>query len=144
LTGPLQIEVALPRNSFAVGDNLSFRVRSNRDCYFMVYTVSPRGAIAVHDPVQEELFMGKPVLKANEWRQLPAKGYATVNPDTGVFELEAICSKEPLSTLGLSISDLREPARSGKRSFTFALDNATKVARPNDVARASVSYEVKP
>ena len=110
----------------------------------MVYTVSPAGAIEVHDPMQEEPFMGKPVLRANEWRQLPAKGYATVNPDTGRFELEAVCSKEPLSTLGLSINDLREPARGGRRSFTFALDKATKVAKPADVARAAVSYEVKP
>lgn len=143
-TGALQIELDLPKDTFSVGDNLTFRVRSNRDCYFMIYTVSPTGVIEVHDPMHEELFMGKPMLMANEWRQLPTRGYATVNPEAGRFELEAICSKEPLSSLGLSINDLREPARGGRRSFSFALDKATKVARPTDVAHASTHYEVKP
>jgi hypothetical protein len=143
-TTPLQVEIALPKQSFVVGDDLSFSVRSNRDCYFLVYTVSPTGNIDNHDPAEEELFMGSPVLKADEWRQLPKKGYAAVKADPGVFELGAVCSKEPLSTLGLSVAQLREPARGGRRSFSFALDKAVKSTGADNVARASVSYEVKP
>jgi serine/threonine protein kinase len=143
-TGPLQIEIALPKRSFSAGDDLSFRVKSNKDCYFLVYTVSPAGAVENHDPAEEGLFMGNALLRANEWRQLPAKGHATVKPDTGAFELGAVCSKEPLSTLGLSVAQLREPARGGKRSFSFAIDNAAKSATTDGIARASVSYEVKP
>ena len=144
VTDPLKIEIALPKPTFAVGDDLTFSVRANKDCYFTAYTVGPNGKIENHDPAEEETFMGSPVLRANEWRLLPTKGHATVNPELGVFELGAICSKEPLASLGLSIAELRERARGGRRSFTFAIDNATNPARRGDVARTEVSYEVKP
>src|SRR5262249_35050516 len=41
----IALEIAVPKQSYAIGDNLTFKVRSNRDCYFMVYTVSPTGDV---------------------------------------------------------------------------------------------------
>jgi serine/threonine protein kinase len=139
---PLQLEIALPKASYAIGDNLTFGVKSNRDCYFLVYTVSPTGEVERHYPSENGLFMGGTVLKAGEWRQLPVQGFATVKAPTGNFELGAICSKEPLESLGLSDAQLRESARSGTRSFKFAIDNVAKAAGRTDFARASVGYEV--
>jgi hypothetical protein len=139
---PLQLEIALPKTSYAIGDNLTFGVKSNRDCYFLVYTVSPTGEVERHYPSENGLFMGGTMLKAGEWRQLPVQGFATVKAPVGSFELGAICSKEPLETLGLSDAQLREPARSGTRSFKFAIDNVAKGAGRTDFAHASVGYVV--
>jgi hypothetical protein len=137
--GPFALEIVVPKQSYAIGDNLTFKVRSDKDCYFMVYTVSPTGEIERHDPAQNPMFMGSPVLKAGEWRQLPLQGFATVKPPAGTFELGAVCSREPLSTVGLSDGELIAPARGGRRSFSFALESA---AKNKDVASARISYEV--
>jgi hypothetical protein len=141
--GSLKLEIALPKKSFAVGDDLAFSVRSNKDCYFLVYTVSPSGDVEQHDPAQNDVFMGSAMLKAEQWRHLPVQGFATIKPPAGNFELGAVCSKEPLATIGLSDAQLREPARGGRRSFSFALDKAAKGTKRDDFARATVSYEVK-
>jgi serine/threonine protein kinase len=139
---PLRLEIALPKKSYAVGDNLTFSLRSNRDCYFMVYTVSPTGEVEQHDPTLNEIFMGSPMLKADQWRQLPMVGYATIKPPPGNFELGAVCSKEPLLNVGLNEARLREPARGGRRSFSFALENATKATNNAEIARTTEVYEV--
>ena len=141
--GPLKIDIALPKKSYAVGDNLTFSVRSNRDCYFMVYTVSPTGEVEQHDPTLNEIFMGSPMLKAGQWRQLPLMGYATIKPPPGNFELGAVCSKEPLLSVGLNEAQLREPARAGRRSFSFALEKAAKASNTETFARTTEVYEVR-
>jgi len=143
-SAPVQIEIAMPARTFAVGDNLNFSLRSNRDCHFLVYTIGPAGEVERHDPEENAVFMGSPVLKAGEWRRIPVKGFATVKPPSGNFELGAVCSEVPLADVGLSEAQLREPARSGRRSFSFALDNAGKVAKRDELARAVVGYEVRP
>jgi hypothetical protein len=137
--GPFALEIAVPKQSYAIGDNLTFKVRSDQDCYFMVYTVSPTGEIERHDPAQNPMFMGSPMLKAGEWRQLPLQGFATVKPPAGTFELGAVCSREPLANVGLSDAQLVAPARGGRRSFSFALESA---AKSKDIASARISYEV--
>jgi serine/threonine protein kinase len=142
-TAALKIEIALPKQSFAIGDNLTFKVRTNKDCYFMVYTVSPTDEVERHDPRENSIFMGSSMLKADEWRQLPVQGFATVKPPVGNFELGAVCSKEPLTNIGLSNAQLSEPTRGGRRSFSFALDNAAKAVRRDDLARTTVGYEVR-
>ena len=109
----------------------------------MVYTVSPTGEIERHDPTQNAMFMGSPMLKAGEWRQLPLQGFATVKPPAGNFELGAVCSRQPLADVGLGDAQLTAPARGGRRSFSFALENATKNSSRADVASARVSYEVR-
>jgi hypothetical protein len=141
--GALKLNIALPKKTYAVGDNLTFSVKSNRDCYFLVYTVSPSGEVEQHDPAQNHIFMGSEMLKADQWRELPVQGFATIKPPAGNFELGAVCSKEPLATIGLSDAQLSEPARAGRRSFSFALDNATKGIKRDDFARTTVEYEVR-
>src|SRR5262249_37656125 len=108
---PLMLDIAQPKKSYAVGDNLTFSLRSNRDCYFMVYTVSPIGKVEQHDPTLNAIFMVSPMLKADQWQQLPLVGYATIKPPPGNFELGAVSSKEPLFNVGLNEAELREPAR---------------------------------
>jgi len=83
------------------------------------------------------------MLKADRWRELPVQGFATIKPPAGKFELGGVCSKEPLATIGLSDAQLREPARAGRRSFSFALDNAIKGIKRDDFARTTVEYEVR-
>jgi len=143
LPPPLKLEIALPKKSYAIGDNLAFSVKSNRDCYFLIYTVSPTGVVEQHDPEENALFMGSPMLKADEWRHVPLQGFATVKPPAGDFELGAVCSTEPLASIGLNDAQLGGPARAGARSFSFALDNAAKGAKRDDFARAMVGYEVR-
>jgi serine/threonine protein kinase len=142
--GPLELEIALPKRTYTVGDNLSFSLKSNRDCYFMVYTLGPTGEVERHDPAQNTIFMGSEQLKAAQWRQLPVNGYATVKAPVGTFELGAICSKAPLANIGLSDAQLREPTRGGRRSFSFALDKASGSVPRADVARATITYVVQP
>jgi len=139
---PLKLEMALPNRSYAVGDDLTFSLRSNKDCYFMVYTVSPAGEVEQHDPSLNEIFMGSPMLKADQWRHLPVMGHATIKPPAGNFELGAVCSKEPLLSVGLNDAQLREPARGGRRSFAFALDKAAKGVSSDAFARTTEAYEV--
>jgi len=141
---PLQLEIALPKRTYMIGDNLSFSLRSSRDCYFMVYTLGPTGEVERHDPTQNAIFMGSELLKAGLWRQVPVNGYATVKAPSGAFELGAVCSKEPLAKIGLSDAQLREPAHRGRRSFSFALDKATNSVPRTDIARATVTYDVQP
>ena len=141
---PLQLEIALPKRTYLIGDNLSFSLRSSRDCYFMVYTLGPTGEVERHDPTQNAIFMGSELLRAGQWRQVPVNGYATVKAPSGAFELGAVCSKEPLAKIGLSDAQLREPMRGGRRSFSFALDKATNSVPRADIARAIVTYDVQP
>jgi hypothetical protein len=109
----------------------------------MVYTVSPTGEVEQHDPTLNEIFMGSPMLKAGQWRQLPLMGYATIKPPPGNFELGAVCSKEPLLSVGLNEAQLREPARAGRRSFSFALEKAAKASNTETFARTTEVYEVR-
>jgi hypothetical protein len=141
---PIQIEIAMPSRTFAVGDNLSFSLRSNADCHFLVYTISPTGVVERHDPEDNSLFMGSPVLKAGEWRHIPVAGIATVKPPAGNFELGAVCSKEPLAKVGLSDAQLSDPAHGGRREISFAPKDAADTATRAELARASIGYEVRP
>jgi hypothetical protein len=140
----MQIEIAMPARTFAVGDNLSFSLRSNTDCHFLVYTISPTGEVERHDPAENAVFMGSPVLKAGEWRHIPVEGFATVKPPAGNFELGAVCSKEPLAKDGLSAAQLSDPARGDRRGFSFAPEGAARTAARHELARASIGYEVRP
>jgi len=142
--GPLQLEITLPKRTYLIGDNLTFDLRPNRDCYFMVYTLGPTGEVERHDPTQNAIFMGSDLLKGGQWRHLPVNGYATIKAPSGTFELGAICSKEPLANIGLSDAQLREPTRGGRRSFSFALDAATNAVPRAEIARATITYDVKP
>src|SRR5262249_31004952 len=139
-----QIEIAMPARTFAIGDNLSFSLRSNADCHFLVYTIGPTGAVERHDPEDNTRFMGNPVLKAGEWRHIPVEGHATVKPPTGNFELGAVCSKEPLAKVGLSDAQLSDLAHHGRRGISFAPKGAAGTATPAELARASIGYEVRP
>jgi len=109
----------------------------------MVYTVSPAGEVEQHDPTLNEIFMGSPMLKAGQWRQLPVMGYATIKRPPGNFELGAVCSKEPLLSVGLNEAQLREPALAGRRSFSFALEKAAKASNNETFARTTEVYEVR-
>jgi Domain of unknown function (DUF4384) len=141
---PIQIEIAMPARTFAVGDNLSFSLRSNADCHFLVYTVSPTGEVERHDPADNTQFMGSPVLKAGEWRHIPVKGVAAVKPPAGNFELGAVCSKEPLAKVDLSEAQLSDPAHGGRRGISFAPKGAASTTTRAELARASIGYEVRP
>jgi hypothetical protein len=140
---PLRLEIALANNSYAIGERMSFSLKANRACYFLIYTVSPSGDVEPHEPAENTVFMGSPLLGAEAWRRIPVNGFATIKPPPGTFELGAICSTQPLASIGLSDAELRGPAQAGRRSFYLALDNAAKRSKQNDFARATVGYEVR-
>jgi len=143
---PFQVEIELPRTRFRVGDSFSFAVRANRDCYFMVYTVSATDKVELHDPKVSGAFMGDPLLKAGERREIPvgtAPGRARINPPAGPYQIGAVCSRDDLEKLGISETRLRRPAQEGKRSFTFTMEQLLNRINRDQLARATVTYEVE-
>jgi hypothetical protein len=143
---PIEVRVELPKMEYTVGEAITFVVTANRDCNFLVYIIDPNGKVELHDPVVSGAYMGHPLLKAGEHREIPAPdapGRAVVTPPGGRYEIGAVCSRDDLDKLGLSQIQLREPARGGRRSFQFHLEQQTERADRKDLARATIAYDVK-
>jgi hypothetical protein len=122
-------------------------VTATRDCYFLVFTVDANDKVELHDPVVSGAYMGHPLLKAGERRQIPvsnAPGRAVIKPPAGFYEIGAVCSHEQLDKLGLTQSQLGEPARRGRRSFEFHLEEAAKGVDHAALGPVTMAYEVLP
>ena len=144
---PLDVRIELPKATFALGESIAFVVSSNRDCYFLVFTVDPNGKVEVHDPVASGAYMGHPLLKAGERRQIPqpdAPGRAVITPPAGRYEIGAVCGRDELANLGLTQSELKEPAKGGRRSFEFHLEKKIERIDRDALGRTAASYDVKP
>jgi Domain of unknown function (DUF4384) len=143
---PFEVQIDLPRSRFRVGDSFSFAVQANRDCYFLVYTVSAADKVELHDPRVSGAFMGDPLLKAGERREIPvatSPGRARINPPVGTYQIGAVCGREDLEKLGIGEVQLRRPAQEGKRSFTFTMGQLLSTIRREELARVTVNYEVE-
>lgn len=143
---PIEVRVELPKKEYAIGEAITFVVTANSDCNFLVYTIDPNGKVELHDPVVSGAYMGHPLLKAGEHRQIPAPdapGRAVVTPPGGRYEIGAVCSRDDLDKLGLSQIQLREPARGGRRSFQFHLEQKAEQTDRNNLARTTIVYDVK-
>jgi hypothetical protein len=143
---PFQVQIELPRTRFQVGDSFSFTVTANKDCHFLVYTVSANDKVELHDPKVSGAFMGDPLLKAGERREIPVSGSpgrARINPPSGPYQIGAVCSRSDLEKLGISETLLRRPAQEGKRSFTFTIEQLLNRIKREELARATVTYEVE-
>jgi hypothetical protein len=142
----IEIRVELPKMEFKIGETITFAVSANHDCNFLVYTIDPSGKVELHDPVVSGAYMGHPLLKAGEHRQIPtadAPGRAVVTAPAGRYEIGAVCSRDDLDKLGMSQVQLREPAMSGRRSFQFHLDERAKEMDRHNLARTTVAYDVR-
>jgi len=145
--GPIEVRIELPKTTYALGEPFTFVVSSNRDCYFLVFTIDPNDKVEIHDPVASGDYMGHPLLGAGERRQIPvpdAPGRAIITPPAGAYEIGAVCSREELTKLGLSHVELKEPAKAGRRSFQFHLGEKIDRVDRNALSRATVFYDVKP
>jgi hypothetical protein len=143
---PVEVRVELPKREYTVGEAINFVVTANQDCYFLVYTIDPDDKVEVHDPVVSGGYMGHPLLKAGERRQIPAPdapGRAIVRPPGGHYEIGAFCSREELSKLGLSQIQLKEPASGGRRSFKFHLGEKTTRIEQELLGQTVTSYDVR-
>jgi uncharacterized protein DUF4384 len=145
-SGPVEVRIELPKTTFTLGDTITFVVTSNRDCYFLVFTIDPNDKVEIHDPVASGAYMGHPLLKAGERREIPvpdAPGRAVVTPPTGTYEIGAVCGRDELSKFGLSQFELKEPAMAGRRSFEFHLNEKEGRADRNALSRTTITYDVK-
>jgi serine/threonine protein kinase len=143
---PFQVQIELPRTRFQIGDSFSFTVTANKDCHFLVYTVSANDKVELHDPKVSGAFMGDPLLKAGERREIPVSGSpgrARINPPSGPYQIGAVCSRSDLEKLGISETLLRRPAQEGKRSFTFTIEQLLNRIKRDELARATVTYDVE-
>jgi serine/threonine protein kinase len=142
----IEVAIDLPKSTFAIGDAFTFVLRANRDCNLLVFTIDSDDKVELHDPAASGAFMGAPILKAGETRQIPvpgAPGRAVIKAPVGSYQLGAVCAREDLAKLGLAEAQLRTPAASGKRNFSFKLDEAVRRVQREDVSRVTVPYEVK-
>jgi len=143
---PFQVHIELPRTRFKVGDDFSFVVKANKDCNFLIYTVSAADKVELHDPKVSGAFMGDPLLRAGERREIPvgtAPGRARINPPAGPYQIGAVCGREDLDKLGIGETQLRRPAQEGRRSFAFTIDQIVNRIDRSKLARATVTYEVE-
>jgi uncharacterized protein DUF4384 len=143
---PLEVRIELPKASYALGEAITMVVSSNRDCYFLIFTIDPNGKVEVHDPVTSAAYMGHPLLKAGERRQIPqpdSPGRAIITPPAGRYEIGAVCGREELAKLGLTQSELKEPATGGRRSFEFHLERKTERIDRQAIARTVSTYDVQ-
>jgi hypothetical protein len=142
---PIDVRIELPKMTYALGEAITFVVTSNRDCYFLVFTIDPQDKVEVHDPVASGSYMGHPLLKAGERREIPvpdAPGRAVVTPPAGAYQIGAVCSREELGKLGLTNVELKEPAKAGRRSFEFHLGQKIKEVDHNAFSQATITYQV--
>jgi hypothetical protein len=112
----------------------------------MVYTVSATDKVELHDPKISGAFMGDPLLKAGERREIPvgtAPGRARINPPAGPYQIGAVCGRDDLEKLGISQTHLRRPAAEGRRSFTFTMEQLFNRINRDELARATVTYQVE-
>jgi hypothetical protein len=145
-TGPVEVRIELPKASYALGDTITFVVTANRDCYFLVFTIDPNDKVEIHDPVASGPYMGHPLLKAGERREIPvpdAPGRAVVTPPAGTYEIGAVCGREELAKFGLSQIELKEPAKAGRRSFEFHLGEKINHVDRNALSQTTIAYDVK-
>lgn len=145
-TDAIEVRIELPKATYALGEAITFVVTSNRDCYFLVFTIDPNDKVEIHDPVASGDYMGHPLLRAGERRQIPvpdAPGRAIITPPAGAYEIGAVCSREEFAKLGLSHVELKEPAKAGRRSFQFHLGEKIDRVDRNSLSRATVFYDVK-
>lgn len=141
----IMVRVSLPKASFAVGEELRFTLEANRDCHFLVYTVSADDKVEVHDPASAPGLFGDPVLRAGERRDIPVAGstqIARVKAPAGDYEVGAVCGRQELARLGLARDALAAPAQGGRRSFEVVLKEAVGRLRRDEISRASASYRV--
>mgnify|MGYP000981842271 CR=1 FL=1 len=144
---PIALTLALPKSTYAIGEQFRFTISADRDCHFLVYTISANDKVEVHDPVVEPAFMGASILRAGETRQIPvpgAPGVARIDPPAGAYEIGAVCGRDSLDRIGLSGAKLKEPATRGKRGFTFTLEKATEAIKRDEISRTAISYTVTP
>src|SRR5262245_28349230 len=95
----IEVRIELPKVTYALGEAITFVVTSNHDCYFLVFTIDPNDKVEVHDPVASGPYMGHPLLKAGERREIPvpdAPGRAVVTLPAGAYQIGAVCSREEL------------------------------------------------
>jgi hypothetical protein len=143
----MDVRIELPKTTYTLGDSFSFVVTTNRDCYFLVFTIDANDKVELHDPVVSGPYMGHPLLKAGERRQIPvpdAPGRAVITPPAGSYEIGAVCGREELNKFGFTQVQLNEPARAGRRSFQFHLEETAKRVDRNALSRTTVGYEVRP
>jgi hypothetical protein len=143
---PIAVSIELPKRQWHIGETFSFTITATRPCHFLVYTIDADGRVELHDPKVSGAFMGAPVLTAGERRQIPvagAPGRARIDPPSGRYEIGAVCSLAELEQVGLGAAALRQPARRGRRSFVFQVEEAAKAAETGVLARVTVAYEVR-
>ena len=63
---PLEVRVELPKSTYALGEPITFVVTTNRDCYFLLFTIDPNDKVEIHDPIASGAYMGHPLLTAGE------------------------------------------------------------------------------
>jgi hypothetical protein len=143
---PLDVRIELPKANYAIGEAITIVVSSNRDCYFLMFTIDPSGKVEIHDPVTSGAYMGHPLLRAGERRQIPqpdAPGRAIITPPAGRYEIGAVCGRDELAKLGLTLSELKDPATGGRRSFEFHLEKKTERLDRDALTRTVSTYNVQ-
>jgi hypothetical protein len=146
-TGPIEVRIELEKTTYRLGEPFSFIVTTNQDCYFLVFTIDPNDRVELHDPVASGAYMGHPLLKAGERRTIPvpdAPGRAVITPPAGPYQIGAVCGREELAKLGFNNVALQEPAKAGRRSFQFHLQEKVNRVDPRTLTQAIISYEAKP
>jgi Domain of unknown function (DUF4384) len=146
-TGPIEVRIELEKTTYRIGEPFTFTVTTNQDCYFLVFTIDPNDRVELHDPVASGAYMGHPLLKAGERRTIPvpdAPGRAVITPPAGPYQIGAVCGREELAKLGFSNVALQEPAKAGRRSFQFHLQEKVNRVDPRTVTHATISYEAVP
>ncbi|MBS0242872.1 MAG: protein kinase [Proteobacteria bacterium] len=144
---PSDVNISLAKSTFRIGDELNFTLTARKDCQFLVYTVGADDKVEVHDPATDSAFFGKPLLDAGEQRMIPVVGstkIARIKGPAGNYEIGAVCGRDELERLGLSVDQLNEQGQRGKRSFEIVLKQASGRLNRAEIERASVPYTVVP
>lgn len=143
---PFQVSIELNQNGYRIGDQFAFTVSANQDCQFLVYTVGPNDKVELHDPMTSAEFMGDPLLRAGERRSIPvagAPGLARIKAPVGPHRIGAVCSRDDLSALGITTSEVARPAQPGRRSFEFRVEEASTRLDRRLLDLATVEYNVQ-
>jgi hypothetical protein len=146
-TGPIEVRIELEKTTYRIGEPFTFTVTTNQDCYFLVFTIDPNDRVELHDPVASGAYMGHPLLKAGERRTIPvpdAPGRAVITPPAGPYQIGAVCGREELAKLGFSNVALKEPAKAGRRSFQFHLQEKIDRVDHSTLNQATAPYQVTP
>ena len=144
--GPVRVQIEVPKDRYTIGEPFSFTLKATRDCYFIVFTIDASDHVELHDPANNEPYMGPAMLRAGEVRRLPvpgAPGRAIITPPTGPYEIGAVCGRDQLAAYGLDAAAMVSPAESGRRGFKFFLDKTVGGLDRERLSLITVTFSIE-